>query len=391
MSEQRSRTQDAPPKKSGALRRVPILLLVLLAVLGVVAFAAFRDIGSVDSLRRLFTYNKVTQDADGRAEAFRYESDRGASYTMLDDALLSVSQSRILLLNARSEEVFSLVVNLKNPAVAACAGRAAVYDVGGKTIYLLDRHGLVRDMSGESGSAVLSASLNDARQVTLVTLKSGYRSAVSVYDASGEPVFTFNSSDRYVMDACTLNDGRHLAAVTLGEADGAFASTLTLYSFESETPVASTTLNGAAVLSLGNIGGTLAALEDDRLTFFDAGGSLRGSYRFDYPYLRGQSAGGSDFAVLLLSRYRSGSSYRLVSVGQNGEVRGTLDVQREVVDVSAAGRYVAVLYSDSLTLYTPEFEEYATLEDTGYARSVFVRADGTALLLGATRAWLYIP
>ena len=57
----------------------------------------------------------------------------------------------------------------------------------------------------------------------------------------------------------------------------------------------------------------------------------------------------------------------------------------------AAGKYFAVLYSDSLVLYTAQLQEYARLDGTEYARSVLMRADGTAVLVGSSSAWLYIP
>ena len=49
------------------------------------------------------------------------------------------------------------------------------------------------------------------------------------------------------------------------------------------------------------------------------------------------------------------------------------------------------LYSDSLVLYTAQLQEYARLDGTEYARSVLMRADGTAVLVGSSSAWLYIP
>ncbi len=385
------RRAKAAPRRHGKVRRALVMLLVLAAVLGAVAYAAFRDLSGVDDLRRLFTYNKVTQDADGKAEMFRFDSDRTARYELLGDELLTVSSTRLALLGRDGREVWSQAVNFTNPAVSIGAKTAAVYDVGGRDLYLVGARGLVRDMSDKSGNGIVSASLNGSDYLALTTFTSGFRATVSVYDPNGAPAFTFNSSEHYVSDACVLSDNRHLAAVTLGEADGVFASRLAFYSFDSETAVGMTTLGGSMVLALRNVGPMLAALEDDRITFFAADGSLAGSCRYDYPYLRGQSALGADFAVLLLSRYRSGSTMRLVTVNAEGETLGSLDARREILDVSAAGRYVAVLYADSLTIYTADLAEYATLSDTDFAKRAIMRADGTALLVGASRAWLFIP
>lgn len=385
------RAKAAPRRERAGARRMLLLALVLLAVLGAVGVAAFRDAGGMDRARRLLSYNKVTKDSDGKAELFRFDSDRSAQYELLGKSLIVVSTTRIALLGEQGEELWSQAVSFANPAIETGGQTAAVYDVGGTGLYILGTRGLLRDMSGESGNGLLSASLNASDYLALTTLKSGSRASVAAYAPSGEIVFEFNSSERYISDAYVIDDNRHLAAVTLGEADGVFASTLTFYAFDSEKPIGSVTLGGSMVLSLRAVGGTAAALEDDRLTLFRADGSLAGSYRFEYPYLRAQSMSGADFAVLLLSRYRSGSALRLVSVDAEGEKLGSLDAQREILSVSAAGRYIAVLYGDSLTVYTPELAEYATLSGTDFARQVIMRADGTALLLGASRAWLYIP
>lgn len=380
----------APPRRRGGFLRILLFFLVPALILGTVSFVAYQQVDSLDSLRRRLTYTKAEQDENGRSELFRYDSDRTSDFAAVGNGLLIVSTTRVQLLGADGAELFSKTVNFTNPAIETGAQTAAVYDVGGQELYLFSPRGLLRDMSGECGNGVLSVTINNSGYLTLSTLKSGYRTTVTVFDAAGTPVFTLNSSDRYISDACVLSDNRHLAAVMLGDSNGVFASTLTFYSLSEEKPVSSTTLTGSMVLSLRTLGGTLASLEDDRLTLFHADGSLAGSYRYEYPYLRGRTEG-ADFAVLLLSRHRSGSAMRLVSVGADGTLLGSLDVQREVLSISAAGRYIAILYGDSLTLCNADLTEYASLPDTDYARQVMMRADGTALLIAASRAWLFVP
>ena len=93
----------------------------------------------------------------------------------------------------------------------------------------------------------------------------------------------------------------------------------------------------------------------------------------------------------MLSRYRSGSAGKLVTVGAEGNLIASLDTQRDVLDISAAGKYLAVLYSGELVIYTSDLAEYASLTDTQYARGVRMRADGSAVLLGSQHGWLFVP
>ncbi|MBQ9459442.1 MAG: hypothetical protein IJU66_05865 [Oscillospiraceae bacterium] len=385
----RAKRAAAPRKKKP--RRTLLFIPVLLLVLGAVFFAAWRNIDGMDSLRRLFTYNKVDRSEDGKVELFRFDSDRTARYAPLGKRLIAVSPTRLALLGENGEEVYSRTVNLASPAIALGNKTAAVYDVGGTEIYIVDERGLVRDARGESGNGILSATLNGSDYLALTTLKSGCRASVTVYDDGGAPVFAVNSSEHYISDARVLSDNRRLAAVSLGEADGMFASSVLFYSFDSDKAVSTATLGGATVLLMENLGDRLAVFQDDRLTFFNADGSLAGSCRYEYPYLRGYSAGGDGFVAMQLARYRSGSSARISTVDAEGTTLGAMDERREILDVSAAGRYVAVLYADSLAIYTADLTQYASLSNTGYARQVVMRPDGTALLLGASRAWLFIP
>ena len=383
--------EQAAPRRRGTFRRIFGVFLVLAVVLGVVAFAAYRDLNSLDSVRRLLSYNKVEQDEQGRAGLYSYDADRTNVYALLGERLVVASTTKFSVLANDGTQVFSQSVRMTNPTIAVGSHAAVVYDVGGVNAFLVGEKGLVRDCSSLCNEGILGASINESDYLTLTTERSGYKSVVSVYDPTGTALFAFNSSDSYVLDARVLRDCKHLAAVTAGEVDGIFSSTLNLYSLSNEKAESVNVLSGSLVLSLSNVGSRLAALGDDRLTIFGADGSLAGSYRYEYPYLRAFSTLGENYTALLLSRYKSGSTFRLVTVSSDGETLGASEINREVLDVSASGKYVAVLCSDILTVYTADLSEYAVLENTNYAKSVIMRDDGTVLLLGTSGAWLYIP
>ena len=383
------RSQAAPRRSSG--KRVLTVVLALVVVLAVVIAAAWQDLSSLDSVRRLFSYNKVQQDEQGKAELYSFSNDRSNTFALLGDHLIVASTTNVSVLASDGSVVCSENVKLTTPAIAVGGQTAAVYDIGGQSLLIFSASGLVRDMSSECSGGILSVSLNSSDYMALNAEKSGYKSAVTMYDASGEKVLAFNSSEHYVIDATVLRDCKHMAAVTLSESGGAFADTVSVYSIGSDQPAAVNTLTGSLLLSTGSVAGTLACLTDEGLTFFGTDGALSGSYRYEYPYLRGQSLNGENFAALLLSRYRSGSTMKLVTVSQDGSALASLDTSGEVLSMSAAGKYIAVLYSDSLVIYTPQLEEYARLDGTEYARLVLMRADGTAVLVGSSSAWLYIP
>ena len=94
---------------------------------------------------------------------------------------------------------------------------------------------------------------------------------------------------------------------------------------------------------------------------------------------------------MLLSRYKSGGYASLIAVDANGDELGGCELDGEVLDVSAAGRYVAVLFGDRLAIYDKYLTEVAVLPDVSDARAVLMREDGSAVLAGASSASLYLP
>ena len=94
---------------------------------------------------------------------------------------------------------------------------------------------------------------------------------------------------------------------------------------------------------------------------------------------------------MLLKRYQAGSIGTLVVLDGSGQVLGTLDVSDEILDIDAAGSYLAVLQSNALVLYGEDLTEAGRLEDTDYASHVLMDADGSALVIGGSSARRYLP
>ena len=79
----------------------------------------------------------------------------------------------------------------------------------------------------------------------------------------------------------------------------------------------------------------------------------------------------------------------MMRIGVISDTHGLL--REEVLDLSAAGRYLSVLYTDRCVIYSSALQEYASLVGTDGIRAVLQRADGSALLLGAEEARLFVP
>ena len=372
-----------------ALRSFLIFFLVLVIVLGVVVVAAYRDGTGFDVLRRYFNYG--SKETIGGESIYDYDASPSNRFAVVGDHLAVLSAASIRVLDSTGGEVWSAPVKMDHPALVSGGERAVGYDVGGTELHLVDSEGEVLTLTANEDEPLISARLNDKGWLAVTAERRNYKGWVTVYDGEGELVFKFESSRRYVTDAYVTDDCKFLAAVTLGQEDGVFVSNVVLYDLTKEDPVANYDVSDGLVVSIGQQGDRLVTVSDTGLTFAGTDGTIDASYAFGEGYLREYDLGGEDFAVVQLNRYQSGSVGKVISVAADGTELGSLDVNREILDLSASDRYLAVLYMDSLVIYNRELQVYATLNGTDYAKAVLMRPDGSALLLSSESATLFLP
>lgn len=365
------------------------LTLTVLVVLGAVAAAVLWDANSFDGLRRSIIYARAEKDETGCAKLYYYENDATSRFAAIDGSLVTVAANQVRLLDERSQVLYQNSVRFLHPDLVSGGGVAVAYDIGGTALYALDSKGL--RWQQETEGELLAVTVNPHGYVTAVYNKSGAKAAVTVWDSNGAAVFTFQSAQRFVMTAALGQDDRTLAAVTMGQEDGKFQSFLVLYHTDSDKMVATTPVDGGVAYALETLQREFCAVTEQGLYLLDSGGELKVSYSYGGQFLRRCVVGDGGWAALLLSRYKSGGYASLITVDGDGNELGGCDIDGEVLDISTAGRYVAVLFSDRLTIYDKYLTEVATLPDVSEVRAVLMRADGSAVLAGASGASLYLP
>ena len=383
--------QEEKPRRVAKRRRRPLLVLLAVAAVlaGIVTAAVLLDRSGFDGLRRSIIYAKAVKDENGCAQLYRYNSDQSGHFASLDGSLVSVSMHQLTVLDEKNRTLYDESVKFQTPSLQSRGGRAVAYDVGGTEVYVLSDKGLVYklDCAGE----VLNASLNQKGWLTVVCGESGCKAAVRVYDAEGEAVFAFRSSDRFVMTAALSADSRTLAAVTMGQENGVFASYVVFYRVNSDKEAGRCTLRGSVVYDLTAAGSGFCAVTEEQLCFLSGDGVMTATYDYGGDYLRRVSVSDDGYAAVLLGRYRTGTQHRIVTVNGEGKELAALEIDAEVASLSAAGRYVAVLTGEELVIYDKQLKPCAQLQEVSQAREVLMRSDGSAVLAGSMAASLYLP
>ena len=365
------------------------LTLTVLVVLGVVAAAVLWDANSFDGLRRSIIYARAEKDETGCAKLYYYENDATSRFTALEGSLVMVAANQIRVLDEHSNALYQTGVRFLSPDLAAGGDIAVAYDIGGTVLYVMDSKGLRWQQEVEGD--LIAVTVNSHGYVTATYNKSGAKAAVTVWDNSGALKFTFLSSERFVMTAALGRDDRTLAAVSMGQEDGKFQSFLVLYHTDSDKAVASSAVEGGVVYTLESMQKEFCAVTEQALYMLDDSGRITASYSYGGQFLHRCVVSDGGWAALLLSRYKTGGYASLITVDSDGNELGGCDIDGEVLDISAAGRYVAVLLSDRLTIYDKYLTEVATLPDVSEARAILMRSDGSAVVAGASGASLYLP
>lgn len=385
-SKQKQEAAGEKPKRSG-LRSLPKLLLLLAAVLVVVVLTSMEDGNHFASLRRWLMYG----DSGTGQNYYTYVADGNNRFALLGEDLLVVNQNTLQLLSDDGTIRYSLSVSMTTPMVSVGGDMAAVCDVGGSSLYLLDETGTRREMTLSSGLRYYSARLNSAGWLAVTEEKNGYKASISVYNSSGELVFSFDSYDSYITDALVTEDCRSVVAVSLAPQDSVFSSTLLVYDLSEAVLTASCPIRDGLPMDITCTGDELLALCDTRLAISDLEGNTILDYPYGSMYLHDYAFGGKDFCALLLGKYKAGNICELTTFDLEGQQIASLEVTEEVLDLSAAGNYLAVLYSDSLVIYTRDLQEHARLDGTDYAGHVIMEPGGTAMVITGTAAWRFLP
>lgn len=380
------KVKKPPSKLRQLINRIVALLVTVILVVGAVYLVANRDKLNVDALRRAISY-RASSGED--AAVLSYDAAPSGTFAQLDGGILVCTETGFQLVAHNGETVIDETVAMEQPVVSTDGDYAVVYDAGGTTLYLIHRQDVVRTYSPAKNQELLAARVSENGYLTVVEQASGYKAAVTVYDTNGEPVITENISSAFVSDAILSPDGKTLAVVSIGEDSSGFNTAIVFYNVSDGSERTRFVVGSDVVLDLewektvlwviGEYG--TYCIEKDAMTVDNVDASR---------YLQSFSLGGNGFAALFYTNYQGSSAGSLTLLDAQG-VEQSFGINEEVLDVSAAGDYVAVLTSNELNIYKNDLSVYASTSNSWGARRVLMREDGSALLVSNESASLYLP
>lgn len=380
---------EPTPDHRGLWKKIVVFAVIVAAVCGLVALVLFTDGLNLDGLRRWVKYMNV--GGDDSYGVYTFDAHSSNRYESFGDGLAVVSVSGLSAYDENGEELFVLQEQMELPQLHVSGDMALAYDVGGNSLLALHRrNGEVLRL--KENRAILDADLSSGGYLCTSSSASGYKSVLSVYNNSQNLVYRWLSSTTYIPLCAISGDGRWLAAVGLGQKEGVFESSLLLFRTDSEEIQQTISLGSQLIYDLLFVGDkTICAIGETSVQYLTLDGTFLGSYSYQDRYLKDFTADGDGFLTLAVNMYKAGNRYSLVTVDEKGKEIASVYLGQEILDMSACGRYLAVLTPEGLTIYTHSLSVYHQTVETGNATAVVMRKDGSALLLGNGQGWLYVP
>ena len=410
-------------------RRMIALLLCIILVLLTIFSLTFRDKLGLNLFTRFLTYDNETANV-----TFAHNARSEDLFVALDFKLLACAETSLQLFSGTGSTLFQTQVSMENPAVGSNGKQAVVYDAGGHSLYVISKDKVAFPLELTEDQYILSATINEAGWVAVTTKEDGYKGVVNIYDANYELFGSIRLSSHYLRNAIVTPDCSGLYALSTTQSLGNYESRLLYYSFDqyrpvdeaegteeelvllpptipdpnkpiteqeepipeettpsAEEPVSQVALGNSAVLSMTATDNCCWVLAEDALYIFLSSGELSQKYDFAGKYLKRASLNGTDFATLLLSQSATGNTGTLVTVDNEGTAIATKEFEEPIVDLTAAGRYLAILTPNGLQVFGKNLDEISSSNMVQGVQSINLFPDGTLAQIMDENIRLYIP
>lgn len=360
-------------------RKLHMALLGLLIVAAIVCFLAFGGQRLYDRVVRLARYAGDTAE-------FSFDAHSSNEYLGFRRGLAVASVSGLLCLDEDGKEA-ALVQNHTDPPALLCSDTVALsYGIGGSTIAAA-RHKKGTVLNITVPGPLLDADLSSDSCVCYASVQSGYKTVLTVLDQSGAEIYSWYSSSQFFSQCAVSKKARYMAAVALGQDGSSFETTCVLFATDQEEPVAQVSLGSDLIFDLRFVSPRrICAVGESALHYFD----LDGSHYAQYPYAGGELMSfdmhADSFTAIVRNMNEAGSRFRITTVDDRGEQLAELSLDDEIIDISANGRYLAVLTADSLQVYDRRLRPCLSEDNVGFATRVCVQEDGAALLIDGASA-----
>lgn len=376
---------DAPNPAPSAKKRWLLYAAAVLLVLVLLVWFLLANTTVLDGVKRAFRY------LGGDYGSLHFETYGVSTFATVDTDFAVATQGGVTLFSESGETLGRIQQSFANPALKSNGERLLIYDIGGTHFSHMDRSGATVFEVTAAGR-IYDADLSSAGYSALLYDGEDSHACLDIYHPSGTLLYHRTSNSRY-LGACAVSpDGAYAAAAAFGQESVAFTAAVQIFRTDSETDMVELPLDSQMIYDLAFVGkDTLCAVAEKGLYFYRTDGTALGEYPLEGSALTGYSFGGDGFVAVTLDLYESDSRHCIRILNTAGDVTATAELDESPVHVSACGSYASVLTTQALSVFTRELRLGGSTGNSGSYTNAYVRSDGTAIVVSAGTAELYIP
>ena len=360
---------------------LPIALIGAAVILGVAYLVA--NLGTLSpkavwrDIRNLFREKTV-------ATEISYSRVDDGAFAPVGGGFVIADPDGVRYVDSTGSETLLEAVNMNSPVAVSNGSEALVFDLGGSYLCVLNRNGII--WSGSASGGIFSASINSAGWVAVCAECPGYNGAVTVFNAKGRSVYRWYSGQGYLLSAAVSEGCDSLAALAVQRT----GSAIHFFSLASETEQGCCLMPDTVILDLkyDRQDSVTAITPEALLTIRNDGTEIS---RTEWPgrYLAAYAFEGDNYTAVAYSDYQVGAQGTLLTVDDRGRLLGSLEIDREVLSISAAGRIVAVRYLDGVVVYDRQLRVLYETSGMSDAVAILAHTDGSFIAAGEYSAEIY--
>ena len=353
-------------------RMILLIVFVVLFITASILVFVFRD----DIANALGT----GRSSGSSSKPFTFTSGSEQVFDSIGNGLVVASTNGIEVIDSGGREITKELMTLSTPAIVSSNEHAAVFDVDGSVIEIVDLKGNMTDLKQDNN--IITVTMNEKGWLAVCTDELGYNGKVTVYNKDLDSVYEWYSGEGYLLTAKVSPDSQYLATLTVTSKGGA----VHILKLDSEIEVATYNSENEFLYDLDWISNaTIASIGDDKVSFIGKDGKLNAELVYDTKKLT-DFAYGDGFAVLMLSDYGSGDGGTLVTVGEDGATLGKLSIENGLEKIDVNGKYVAFLSSNGVSLYTQSMSQVGTTQVSTNVKDIVLRNNEGIFVLTSNSA-----
>lgn len=261
---------------------------------------------------------------------------------VLDDSQFHIYSSDGKVMNERQH-------TYANPLLCVSGSKALIYDEGGRDFSLESKYKTIYEKTADD--IIYIAKLSSSDYAAVVTKSDKFLAMLKIYNANGEPIFTYYSYDSRIINVTFTNNSAGCIVTVLTAENGQLVSKMIRFDFSDTDP--KWVSDGIPALALDTrftSDGDIIMIGDTMSAGFDSEGNIVSQYSYDYTIEDYDSNGEITGVLTKNSDLRRTALITFSGSNCTSPITTVLDDDAEKVFVDGSSAYI--LSGDGIDVYT---------------------------------------